>query len=113
MKNNWHKILILLLVVFLIGWVVFVITPKFESDEDYKKKIEAFTATIKTLTDNNVKLQQTLNSHLQKIEEIDENINNLKNQETVIKEIYYEKIKNVDKLTVAELDSFFAKRYGN
>ena len=32
-------------------------------------------------------------------------------EKTIIKEYYHEKINSVDKLTIAELDSFFANRY--
>jgi hypothetical protein len=112
MKNNWHKILLVLIGLFLVWWVVFVITPKFQFEEEYKKKIESLDTNIQLLNQNNLKLEETLKSNLEMVYLIDKNITSLKNQEVIIKEIYHEKIKNIDKLTVAELDSFFSKRYG-
>jgi hypothetical protein len=56
-------------------------------------------------------LENDIDYYNQKITEIDEDIDRVKNQKTIIKEYYHEKINSVDKLTVSELDSFFANRY--
>ena len=67
--------------------------------------------TIKIIREDNLRLEKKISEFTEEIKIVDSNINNLKGQKTKIKEIYHEKISNVDKLTVPELDSFFTDRY--
>jgi hypothetical protein len=43
--------------------------------------------------------------------EVDNGIDKIKNQKTIVKEIYHEKINRVSNFTEPELDSFFSDRY--
>ena len=76
-----------------------------------RAKIDSINQKLELLHKDNSKLETEIENFNNKIEEIDRNISNYKGQKTIIKEYYHEKINSVDKLTVSELDSFFANRY--
>jgi hypothetical protein len=57
------------------------------------------------------KLDSNIASYNQKIDEVDNHIDKIKGQKTIVKEIYHEKINSVDKLTNPGIDSFFSNRY--
>jgi len=78
---------------------------------DEKAKIDSLTLMIKEIELEQQKLDSNIVSYNQKIDEVDNHIDKIKGQKTIVKEIYHEKINNVDKLTVRELDSFFTDRY--
>lgn len=78
---------------------------------EQKNQLDSLNSLIKTLHEDNVKLESKIEDFNKEIENVDINIRGIKNQKTIVKEIYHEKINGVDKLTVAELDSFFANRY--
>jgi vacuolar-type H+-ATPase subunit I/STV1 len=110
-KNNFKTILKISFVVFILYWIVFVLTPKSQMAADQKAALDSLSIKIETLHQDNLKLENDIDYYNQKITEIDEDIDRVKNQKTIIKEYYHEKINSVDKLTVSELDSFFANRY--
>jgi len=78
---------------------------------DEKAKIDSLTLMIKEIELEQKKLDSNIVSYNQKIDEVDNHIDKIKGQKTIVKEIYHEKINSVDKLTVRELDSFFTDRY--
>ena len=110
-KNNFKTILKICFVIFILYWIVFVLTPNSQMAADQKAVLDSLSIKIETLHQVNAKLEDDIDYYNQKITEIDEGIDRVKNQKTIIKEYYHEKINSVDKLTVSELDSFFANRY--
>ena len=111
LKNNYKTILKVFLGLFLLYWVVFVLTPKVSMSQIDRAKIDSINLQLKQLHQDNLKLESEIDLYNQQIQEIDNNIQNIKGQKTIIKEFYHEKISGVDRLTIAELDSFFANRY--
>jgi chromosome segregation ATPase len=67
--------------------------------------------SINKLETQNEYLEGRISDFNAQINAVDNNIQNIKGQKTIIKEYYHEKISNIDKLTDAELDSFFTNRY--
>jgi vacuolar-type H+-ATPase subunit I/STV1 len=110
-KNNIKSILIFGLIIFCLYWLIFVLTPKAGLSTEQKQLLDSLNTKVEVLHNDNLKLEQEVNEYNQKISDIDVSIDKIKGQKTLIKEIYHEKISSVDKLTIAELDSFFANRY--
>jgi len=110
-KENYKTILKVCFGLFLLYWVIFVLTPKTGMSTEQKQQLDSINLQIKTLHSDNLRLENQIDSFNQEIQQVDEHINNIKGQKTIVKEIYHEKISSVDKLTVRELDSFFANRY--
>ena len=111
--NNYWTIAKVIFVLFILYWIIFVLTPKSQMSSEQKQLLDSLNTKIDNLHNDNLKLENNIDYYNQKITEIDQNIDKVKNQKTIIKEYYHEKIIGVDKLSIAELDSFFANRYGH
>lgn len=109
--TNYKTIIKVTFGIFLLYWIVFVLTPKSTMSVDQKQALDSLNIKIEQLHKDNLSLENDIDFYNLKITEIDENIDRVKSQKTIIKEYYHEKINNVDKLTDVELDSFFANRY--
>jgi prefoldin subunit 5 len=75
------------------------------------EKLDSLNVSINKLETQNEYLEGRISDFNAQINAVDNNIQNIKGQKTIIKEYYHEKISNIDKLTDAELDSFFTNRY--
>jgi vacuolar-type H+-ATPase subunit I/STV1 len=111
LATNYKTIFKIGLVVFALYWVVFVLTPRTSISEQQKQDLDSLYAQIKILHEDNLKLEEEITSFNEEIKQVDSKIAKIKNQKTIVKEIYHEKINSVDRLTVRELDSFFTDRY--
>lgn len=79
--------------------------------ENERAKIDSLNNLIEEIHKDQLKLDSSIQGYNEKIDEVDNHIDKIKGQKTIIKEIYHEKINNVDKLSNPELDSFFSNRY--
>ena len=101
---------------FVLYYLIFFLTPRVNMSVQEKQQLDSLNVLVKQLHEDNVELEQkkldsNITSYNQKIDEVDNHIDKIKGQKTIVKEIYHEKINSVDKLTVRELDSFFTDRY--
>ena len=78
-----------------------------------KQKLDSLNIAIKTIELQQKKLDSNITVYTKEVEKIDTRIQHLKTEKTIIKEIYHEKIDAIDQYSDAELDEFFAKRYGH
>lgn len=76
-----------------------------------KQQFDSLNQVIRQLHQDNLKFESKISNFNEEINQVDKNISKIKNQKTIVKEIYHEKISNVDKLTSREVDSFFTNRY--
>jgi vacuolar-type H+-ATPase subunit I/STV1 len=110
-KSNYKTIIKLSFGVFILYYLIFFLTPKVQMSVEQKNKIDSLNILVKDLHQDNLKIEKEISEFENEVVEIDQNIQNIKGEKTIIKEYYHEKISNVDKLSVPELDSFFSKRY--
>jgi hypothetical protein len=118
MKNNhssfWKNFSVLLKYlfgIFVLYYLIFFLTPKISMNIEHKNQLDSLNIVIKQLHSDNLKLENKIQKFELDIQDIDSNISRIKNQKTLIKEYYHEKINSVDKLTIPEIDSFFTNRY--
>lgn len=111
LKTNHKTILKVIFGLFILYYLIFFLTPRVRMAEDQKKQLDSLNFTIKQLHEDNLKLETKISDFNSEIKKVDNSISKIKNQKTIVKEIYHEKINNVDKLSVPEIDSFFANRY--
>jgi len=109
--KNYKTILSGLFGIFILYYLVFFLTPKIRMAEEEKNKLDSLNQMIKQIQLNQKKLDSNILGFNLKINEIDLNIEKLKGEKTIIREIYHEKINSIDKFTNPQLDSFFANRY--
>ena len=110
-KSNIITILKIIGVLFLIYWLMFVLTPSVKMSAESKAKIDSLNANIKKYEEENKKIDTAIAAYNTEIHKIDNIINNIKQEKTIIKEFYHEKIISVDTFSKSQIDSFFAKRY--
>ena len=111
LKGHYKTILMSLGGLFLLYWVVFVLTPKVGMDPSEKAKIDSLNNTIKEIYKEQQKLDSAIEEYNEKIDEVDNHIDKIKGQKTIIKEIYHEEINRAGNYTEPQLDSFFSTRY--
>ena len=80
------------------------------SPED-RAKIDSLNVVINTMYKEQELLDDKIDDLNKEIIEVDNGIDKIKNQKTIVKEIYHEKINRVSNFTEPELDSFFSDRY--
>ena len=111
LKKNYKTILKLIFGLFILYYLIFFLTPRVQIAADQKQQLDSLNVVIKQLHDDNLKLENKISDFNNQIQEVDQSIGKIKNQKTIVKEIYHEKISSVDKLTSREVDSFFTDRY--
>lgn len=111
LKANYKTILKVIFGLFILYYIIFFLTPRVQMAADQKQQLDSLNVVIKQLHEDNIKLENKISDFNSEIDKVDESIGKIKNQKTIVKEIYHEKISNVDKLSSPEVDSFFANRY--
>lgn len=111
LSKNYKTILSGLFGVFILYYLVFFLTPRVRMVEEQKRQLNSLNQMIEDIKKQQVKLDSNILGFNSKINEIDFNIDKLKGEKTIIREIYHEKINSIDKYTNPQLDSFFTNRY--
>lgn len=109
--DNYKTILKIFFYGFIIYWVLSVLTPNLQSNKDYINKIDSLNIQIKKFEEKNLKLDSQIMVFNNQIVMIDSTISKIKQEKTIIKEYYHEKIINVDTFGRGQLNDFFTKRY--
>lgn len=110
-KEHYKTILKVVFGLFILYYLIFFLTPRVQMAADQKQQLDSLNVVIKQLHEDNLKLEDKISEFDNEIEQVDQSISKIKNQKTIVKEIYHEKISNIDKLTSREIDSFFTDRY--
>jgi septal ring factor EnvC (AmiA/AmiB activator) len=108
--DSIFKLAILLAIVYVI-WFLLKPNASTKIDNTYKKDIDSLTKVIENVEKKQEILYQEIKNLNDDISQTDVKISNIKQQKTIVKQIYHEKINAVDTYNDAELDSIFAKRY--
>ena len=111
LKVNFGSILKVLFGLFILYYLIYFLTPNVKMAVEQKNKIDSLNIVLEQLHDDNLLLENKIDNFELQVQEVDYNIDRIKGEKTIIREIYHEKINNVDKLSIPELDSFFSKRY--
>ena len=111
LKNNYKTIINFIFGLFILYYLIFFLTPKVKMSTEQRFKIDSLNTSINSLQQQQIKLDNNIYEYNQKISQIDNSIDKIKNEKTIIREYYHEKIINVDNLSTSEIDSFFANRY--
>lgn len=109
--KNYKTLLFVALGLFLLYWVIYVITPSVTMSDKEKSQIDSLNVVINNLHLENAKLDSTIVGLNKEIEAVDKQIEDIKHKKTTVKKEYHEKINRVNTYTEPELDSFFSDRY--
>jgi septal ring factor EnvC (AmiA/AmiB activator) len=109
---KYYKIILIgLFCLFLLYWVIFILTPKSTMLSEDRKKIESLNKEIKEIYKEQDKLETQITDINQDIKKIETKVTKIKKDKTKVANEYHEEIKRVDNYTEPELDSFFTNRY--
>lgn len=111
LSKNYKTILFVILGIITLYWVIFVVTPTVTMSQKEKQQIDSLNNVIKDLYQHQSKLDSTILDLNKEIDQVDNDIDKIKNKKTIVKQEYHEKINRVDTYTEPELDSFFSDRY--
>ena len=109
--KNYKTILSGVFGLFILYYLVFFLTPRIKMEDEERQKLESLNNMIHEIEKQQEKLDSNISNFNSKITDIDLNIDKLKGEKTIIREIYHEKINSVDSYSNPQLDSFFTNRY--
>ena len=112
MKQRYTSLLLLVLI-FLVGYNI-LRTKDIKTDiEGYNKKIDSLQIGIDSVYSLNSKIDSKILFLNSELNSIDNDITKVQTNIKTIKEKQNEKVNNVNQFTFSELLEFFAKRYNN
>jgi len=113
-KKNEPKIKLGLYVVigllFLLG-IIWITTRKPQIPADIKATIDSLTNINKQLLEKQNQIDSTIAVYGIKVNEVDFQIDNIKEKTTIVREYYHEVGQQAGKYTPTQIDSFFKVRY--
>jgi len=101
-----------------IGGVIFLylfillVTSKQGMPADIKATIDSLTAVNKQLIEHQKQIDSTINVYEAEVDQIDFQVDNIKEKTTIIREYYHEVGQQAEQYTPTQVDSFFKARYG-
>lgn len=101
-----------------IGGVIFLylfillVTSKQGMPADIKATIDSLTAVNKQLIEHQQQIDSTINAYEAEVDQIDFQVDNIKEKTTIIREYYHEVGQQAEQYTPTQVDSFFKARYG-
>lgn len=101
-----------------IGGVIFLylfillVTSKQGMPVDIKATIDSLTAVNKQLIEHQQQIDSTINAYEAEVDQIDFQVDNIKEKTTIIREYYHEVGQQAEQYTPTQVDSFFKARYG-
>ncbi len=111
LAKNYKTVLTVLFGLFVLYWMIFILTPRVGMSPEDKAKIDSLNVVINNMYKEQEMLDDKIDNINKEIGEVDNSIDKIKNQKTIVKEVYHEKINRVSNFTEPELDSFFSDRY--
>jgi hypothetical protein len=98
----------------VIVWYLTIVisTSKIKLPIEIQNKLDSLETVTKQLEIQQYQYDSSIKAQQQIIDQIDFQIDHVKEKTTIIKEYYHEQSKAADNYTPTQLDSFFTKRYG-
>jgi len=97
-----------LIILFGIIWLT---TRQPKIPADIKSTIDSLTNVNKQLTEHQKQIDSTIDAYKAELKQVDNQIYNIKEKTTIIKEYYHEVSQQVEHYTPSQIDSFFHQRY--
>lgn len=97
-----------LLVLYAFLWVS---TRQPQMPVEYKRTIDSLTNLNKELINHQDKIDSAIGVYEQKVEQVDFQIDHIKEKTTIVREYYHEIGQQAGKYTPTQVDSFFKARY--
>lgn len=110
-KKYHNQILLVLLTTLVVFLLIKVFTPAPDKSELLKYKLNELDTKINGLKEIQIQLDDSIKVYKLEIKRIDENIDNIRSQKTVVNNYYENKAKEIPGMTNKQVDSTLRKRY--
>lgn len=110
-KKYYKEILLFIAIAVVIFLLVKILTPAPDKSELLKYKLEQLDNKINGLKQKQKDLDDSISVYKKDIQRIDENLENIRSQKTVINNYYDEKAKEIPGWSNKQIDSSLRKRY--
>jgi hypothetical protein len=110
-KKYHSQILLGLLTTLVVFLLIKVFTPAPDKSDLLKYKLNELDTKINGLKEIQIQLDDSIKVYKLEIERIDENIDNIRSQKTVVNNYYENKAKEIPGMTNKQVDSSLRKRY--
>ena len=113
-RKNEPKIklgLYIIISLLLILGILWITTRKPQIPPDIKATIDSLTNINKQLIEKQKQIDSTITVYETKVNEVDFQIDNIKEKTTIVREYYHEVGQQASKYTPTQIDSFFKARY--
>jgi len=110
-KKNYKIILIILGSLVFLYLLILVTTRKPQIPTDIKATIDSLTAVNKQLIEHQKQIDSTINVYEAEVDQIDYQVDHIKEKTTIIREYYHEVGQQANQYTPTQVDSFFKTRY--
>ena len=107
-KKHILYVIVGILLLFSIIWLS-VRQP--QMPKEYKDAIDALTKANKELVEHQKQLDSTIQVYENEVKQVDNQIDNIKEKTTIIREYYHEQSVAANNYTPTQVDSFFKNRY--
>jgi exonuclease VII small subunit len=88
-KKNYKWMIQIVFGLFLFYWLIFFLTPKIRMSEIERNQMDSLNTIIKSIHENQLKLDSSIGIYNKEIELIDDRLQKIKSERTIIKEIYH------------------------
>jgi len=110
-KKNYKTILKVICGLLFLYIFILIATRKPKIPSDIKSTIDSLTNINKQLLKKQKQIDSTIAVYEIKVNEVDFQIDNIKEKTTIIREYYHEVGQQTDKYTPSQIDLFFKIRY--
>ena len=83
-KENYKTIFKGIVFLFVLYWVIYVLTPSLKISEDSQKKLDEINTEIKKIEQEQISLQNKIEEYESQVEEVDNNIEIIKNTKILL-----------------------------
>lgn len=91
---------------------IFIVSLKPNMPAEIKAQIDSLNIVNKQLIERQKQIDSTIAVYEDEVKEVDEQVNNIKEKTTIIREYYHEVGQQATQYTPTQVDSFFKARYG-
>jgi len=99
-------------VLFALYGFIFIVSLKPNMPAQIKATIDSLSAVNKQLIEHQKQIDSTIKAYETEVEQIDFQVNNIKEKTTIVREYYHEVGQQATQYTPTQVDSFFKSRYG-
>lgn len=96
---------------FALYGLIFIISLKPGMPAEIKAQIDSLNAVNKQLIERQKQIDSTIKVYEAEVEQVDSQIDNIKEKTTIIREYYHEVGQQASQYTPTQVDSFFKARY--